>query len=89
MKVRDIIKFIEKELQKHKKAEIFEDEPCTDCPIIEQQMTRVASRKEWLGDNKSWEEAKKHEEFMDKNISCQFCDFCKELKKKIIILEYK
>jgi hypothetical protein len=73
----DMIKLINKRWKEHKEERDPDDFAC--CPVRQQFETRVAPEGEWLGTEESRQQALKDQEFMDKNISCDFCSLCSEL----------
>jgi len=74
-KIINLIKSFEK---KHKA--VAEEDGNTDCSIRENEIFRVAPRKEWLGDDESWKKAIQEQKQKDKYIKCYVCEFIKKLK---------
>ena len=78
-KIKNLIKNFER---RHKKVYLNE-EYFVDCQIVENSLTRVAPKNEWLGDAENWKEAKKEEAERDKSVKCFTCEFIKDLKREL------
>ena len=75
------LKLIKNFQRNHKR--VF-DEGNTDCVLVENEIWRVASkRKDWLGDDESYDEAIKEQEEKDKSIRCYVCEFINKLKEEL------
>lgn len=82
MNKNKIIKLIKSFEKEHKK--IFDDSGGdTDCNIVDNEIHRIASKKEWGGTEEEWKTAKKEQVEMDKCVRCYTCEFIKELRRLI------
>lgn len=77
---KNILKIINNFQRNHKR--VYDDEGNTDCPLVENEIFRVASKKEWLGNEDEWRKALKEQAEKDKNIRCYVCEFIRKLKEK-------
>jgi len=77
---KKILKLIKSFEKKHKEINGGDGDYFTDCPIMEQTITRTAPLSEWMGNKESWERSMKEQEFFDKNTTCQTCEFINKLK---------
>lgn len=66
-----------------KKHKYVDEDGNTDCSIVDNEIYRVASKKEWLDTEESRQRALKEQKERDKEIKCYVCEFIKKLKEQV------
>lgn len=74
------LKIIDKFEKKHKK--IYGDCGETDCCLVENEIFRVADRKDWLGDDENYAKSIKEQKYKDRYLRCYVCEFIKEIRRE-------